>query len=272
MIVGLWKYMKDYFTLCNIKDSYIKYNYSNMNKYYIISDSLKLNPRLQFNKIKSTTDDNIVVNLHYSVSKYFSDNDVIYLNNIFLNINKSTLNTNKIFIVFIKYIYKPSYIISNKVEKFIKKINNNYIIGLHIRTGIYADFKEYAPWFGGINSTNKFIQLVLNETKYHNNTKWIVCADSSHITKQFKIIYKKYILNYNDYFNYPASLKHSRDYILKKYNIYASSVLIEIELLSKCNYLLLSAGSMVSRMAYIRNINCNSRTSKCIFINKNSDK
>lgn len=271
ILVGLWKYRKDYFSFCEIKDSQIFYNYSNIDTYYIIPDSKELNPQIQFYKSKHTTKENIIVNLHVKVSYYFNIKENQYINHIFLKNNQSRINRNVLFYIFMNDIYQPSYTIFNKVYKYLKRIKNNYIIGMHVRTGISADFKENAPFFGGINSTNKFIQLALNITKFHNNTKWIVCADSTSISNEIKEMNKNHILNYNEYFRYPSRLRHSRDYILKRYNIYASSVLIEIELLSNCNFLILSDGSMVSRISFIRNKNCRKNPPRCMFVGKNSD-
>lgn len=271
ILVGLWKYRKDYFSLCHIKDSQKQYNYSNMDIYYIIPDSRILNPKMQFFKIKNSTNDNIIVNLHVKVSYYFSNKENQFINNVFQHTNESRINRNELFYIFMNYIYQPSYIIVNKVNKFLKRIEKNFVIGIHVRTGISADFKENAPFFGGINSTNEFIKLALNMTQYNNNAKWIVCADSSNISNIIKEKNKKYIVNYNEYFKYPSRLRHSRDYILKRYNIFASSVLIEIELLSNCNYLILSEGSMVSRISFIKNKNCRTNPSRCIFVGMNSD-
>lgn len=271
IVVGLWKYMNDYFTLCNIKDSYLKQNYSCVKKYYIVPDSSKIKPQSEYSKIKDSLDENIIVMLHFKVSKYFDIKDIVYINNIFFKNNTNKFDENSIFFLFMNKIYKPSKIISYKVKEYLKQAKKFYLIGMHIRTGIYADFKENAPWFGGINSTSKFIKLALNISNYHTKSKWILCTDSSNISFMIKNKNKKYIMNYNKYFKYSFHLKHSKEYILQRYNIYASSVLIEIELLSHCNYLLLSEGSMVSKIAFIRNKNCLVNRIKCIYIGKNSD-
>lgn len=271
IVVGLWKSMKDYFSFCYIKDNHKQYNYTAMNILYIVSNKTKEYPLQQYNEIRNVKDENIIVSLHFAISYYFNNTEKEYISVIFLNNKTIRININQLFDLFMNYVYIPSYTITNKINKYLFKIKKNYIIGMHIRTGINTDFKEYATWFGGINSTNKFIEIGRNISKYNNNTKWIVCTDSSHISKFIKQQNRKHILDYKIYFNYPSLLKHSRDYILKPYNIYASSVLIEIELLSKCNYLLLSKGSMVSKLSYIRNKNCKRNISRCIFIGKNSD-
>lgn len=242
-----------------------------MKIYYLIPDSFKLNPHMQYENMKLTLEANIILYLHFRISDFFNKNEKIYINKIFIDKNISTIDENRILYMFMNFIYKPSRIISANVQEYLKKRKKFIIIGMHIRTGLYSDFKENAFWFGGINSTDKFIELALNISNYHKNTKWLVCTDSSNISKIITKSYNKYVIDYKKKFKYPSLVRHSREYILKPYNIYASSVLIEIELLSQCNYLFLSAGSMVSRIAYIRNINCNNIKSKCIYISKNSD-
>lgn len=263
--------MKDYFSFCNIKYSSKKYIYSNMSKYKIMSSKLKPYSLSEYNVIKKQKDDNIIVTLHFSISYFFDNREKEYISNIFLNTTTSEIDNSKLFDLFMNYVYIPSYTITNKLNKYLNRNKKYYIIGMHIRNGINTDFGEHVKYFGGINSTNRFIELSVNVSKFYNNTKWIVCSDSSNISRIISEGNRKYILNYKEYFKYPSLLKHSREYILKRYNIYASSVLIEIELLSRCNYLFLSTGSMVSRISYIRNKNCKKNKSRCIFIGKNSN-
>lgn len=187
-----------------------------MSTYYIFRGSLKYNPLKQYCRIKSSNEKNVIINLHFPVSIYFSNKQNQFVNHIFVKNNQTSININEIFDIFMNNIYQPNFIIKNKVNKFLTKIKNSFVIGMHIRTGIFADFKENAPWFGGINSTNRFIQHSLNISKIYNNTKWIVCSDSSNISYSIKEKYKKYVMNYNEYFKYPSRLKNSRDFILKK--------------------------------------------------------
>lgn len=271
IVVDLWKHMTDYFSLCKITSKYFMKENRNLTTYFVIPDSDKYIPKIQYILIKNDIKKEIIVNLHFTVSKFFSKRENQYINKLFTNNNISMFCYDKLFSVFINDIYIPSNRISSKVKKYIKFVKKNYLIGIHIRTGIKADFKEHAPWFGGNNSTNSIVETALNISSSHSNSRWIICGDSTKLIHMIESKFKKYSLKYKEYFNYPKLLRHSKDYILKEYNIYASSVLIEIELLSKCDYLILSQGSMISRISLLRNKNFKNKQLEYAYINKNTD-
>lgn len=129
--------------------------------------------------------------------------------------------------------------------KIFKKKNIGFLIGIHIRTSIYSDFKERDLRFYNNETEKLYIQVIDYVIKKYlrKNKKLYIISDSRNIKYKFKEKYNKYILK--DIFSNNTIVSHSIN----------DMSIIEQYLLSKCNVIIGSCASTFTLLSVFRYLN-----------------
>lgn len=167
------------------------------------------------------------------------------------------------FCYFFKELFSFSNIVIKKFSKYnitlySNRFNNN--LGVHIRLGKDGDFHEkHATYFVNNNSLFLFNSTILKIIK-ENKIDWIILSsDSSKITNinNKKVIVVRKIVKIKQ-------LKHSNNWYFNDINDNFIECLLEVYMLSKSKYMILTSNSAFSKVAFYMNRNCNKNN--CIFL------
>lgn len=194
---------------------------------------------------------------------------ISFLNNSYYNILKSyIINKNYKFSSFYNHFFRylikfSSYVLQKFQDYSIYHLLNNLNIksvGIHIRLGKYGDFHEKdATYFTNFQYLSIFNYTIRNIFLKHNISYLILSSDSSYITN----ITNKNIIIVKNIFQSKRVI-HSNNWYFKTLNNDSLECLLEINMLSRCNYLVLTKNSAFSKVAYYMNNNCNN--DNCVFI------
>lgn len=157
---------------------------------------------------------------------------------------------------FFRKIIKFSKIIINKFEYFsvYHLINENKIntLGIHIRLGKQGDFHEKdATYFTNMQCLSKFNNSVREIINKHKIDYIVLSSDSTNITN----IQNNKLIIVRSLFKLKV-LIHSNNWYFKPHNNNSIGCLLEMYILSKSNYLVLTKNSAFSKVAYYMNNNC----------------
>lgn len=144
----------------------------------------------------------------------------------------------------IKELLFPKRLLLNIYSKFRNK-NEGYLIGIHIRTSIYSDFREKSLRFYNSETEYKYIyaiEYILNKVKKKKFTLYII-SDSTKIKNKFIKKYNKYIFKKIN--NYSERISHSINDLS----------IIEQYILSKCNVIIGSCASTYTFLSVFRYLN-----------------
>lgn len=187
---------------------------------------------------------------HYKILKsYFSNQKYNYssfYNYFFRNVIKFSSH------VIYKFKYYNIYYLINNL--------NLKTIGVHIRLGKYGDFHEKdATYFTHFKYLSYFNKTIRNLSKKYNISYIILSSDSSSITniKKNNVIVVRNIMQ-------TKNVIHSNNWYFKLLSNDSIECLLEMYMLSKSNYLVLTKNSAFSKVAYYMNINCNNE--ECVFL------
>lgn len=246
-----WKLFQNYFDL--------SYPYKIVNKISNLSNILlyklnkSINKKEMVNSILLLNKVNIVIVDPGDLVFYLNKKDQLKL---MLNIRNRDKAISYYYKYFFRYVIKFSKNVIHKFEYFsvYHFINENKVrtIGVHIRLGKYGDFHEKnATYFATkqcLSNFNNSIRYIINK----RHIEYIILSsDSIHLTK----IKKNNVIIVRNLFK-SKILKHSNNWYFNPLNNDSIECLLEMYMLSKSNYLLLTKNSSFSKVAFYMNKNC----------------
>lgn len=137
---------------------------------------------------------------------------------------------------------------NRKLEDIYSKFRNNnrgFLIGIHIRTSIYSDFKEKSNRFYNNKTEQKYFYAIDHVIKKYKNKNKIlyIISDSSIIKYKFLKSYERF--RYKNFYSYNTTISHN----LNDFSI------IEQYILSKCNVIIGSCSSTFTLVSVFRYLN-----------------
>lgn len=237
-------------------------NYSNMSNTLILKLNKSVNKHIFVQSIVKNTYNHLVLVDPGDILLYLNKKEEKILRYLIKNKEKDSK------FYFYNFFFRQLFKFSSSVIKIFHQynvyhmINNQKIrtLGIHIRLGKYGDFHEKnATYFANMKCLSYFNYTIKNIIRKYDIQLIILSSDSSYITNQniSNLIIVRNIFKYK-------ILQHSNKWYFNSLNDDSIECLLEMYMLSKSKYLVLTKNSAFSKVAYFMNKNCDKESCKIL--------